>query len=99
MRALASDSLVKNEPEQGYVMAEQNAYQIADWNGQTGERWVANLGAGRRSATTTSAPCRHPRALAASRLSRPERDHLAEASAQRPLRRRRWRRLRQARAT
>jgi hypothetical protein len=23
-------------------MAEQNAYQIADWNGQTGERWVAN---------------------------------------------------------
>jgi hypothetical protein len=42
MRALASDSLVKNEPEQGYVMAEQNAYQIADWNGQTGERWVAN---------------------------------------------------------
>src|SRR3954468_19357883 len=23
-------------------MAEQNAYQVADWNGQTGERWVAN---------------------------------------------------------
>ncbi|EDT39369.1 class I SAM-dependent methyltransferase [Burkholderia ambifaria] len=23
-------------------MAEQNAYQIADWNGQSGERWVAN---------------------------------------------------------
>jgi cyclopropane fatty-acyl-phospholipid synthase-like methyltransferase len=41
MRALASDSLVKNESEQGYGMAEQNAYQIADWNGQSGERWVA----------------------------------------------------------
>ncbi|MFM0480420.1 class I SAM-dependent methyltransferase [Paraburkholderia strydomiana] len=23
-------------------MAEQNAYQVADWNGQSGERWVAN---------------------------------------------------------
>ena len=23
-------------------MAKQNAYQIADWNGQSGERWVAN---------------------------------------------------------
>lgn len=23
-------------------MAEQNAYQIADWNGQSGQRWVAN---------------------------------------------------------
>lgn len=23
-------------------MAEQNTYQIADWNGQSGERWVAN---------------------------------------------------------
>jgi hypothetical protein len=23
-------------------MTEQNAHQIADWNGQTGERWVAN---------------------------------------------------------
>ena len=22
-------------------MAEQNAYQVADWNGQSGERWVA----------------------------------------------------------
>jgi SAM-dependent methyltransferase len=23
-------------------MAEQNAYQVADWNGQSGARWVAN---------------------------------------------------------
>ncbi|MGF6466279.1 class I SAM-dependent methyltransferase [Paraburkholderia youngii] len=23
-------------------MAQQNAYQVADWNGQSGERWVAN---------------------------------------------------------
>ena len=23
-------------------MAEQNAYRVADWNGQSGERWVAN---------------------------------------------------------
>ena len=23
-------------------MPEQNAYQVADWNGQSGERWVAN---------------------------------------------------------
>ncbi|WP_256580980.1 MULTISPECIES: hypothetical protein [unclassified Pseudomonas] len=23
-------------------MAEQNAYQVADWNGQSGEYWVAN---------------------------------------------------------
>lgn len=23
-------------------MSEQNAYQVADWNGQSGERWVAN---------------------------------------------------------
>jgi ubiquinone/menaquinone biosynthesis C-methylase UbiE len=23
-------------------MTEQNAYQVADWNGQSGERWVAN---------------------------------------------------------
>jgi len=23
-------------------MAEQNAYQVADWNGQSGEHWVAN---------------------------------------------------------
>ena len=42
MRALASDSLVKNEPEQGYVMAQHNADQVADWNGQSGERWVAH---------------------------------------------------------
>jgi hypothetical protein len=41
MRALASDGLVKNKSEQGYGMAEQNAYQVADWNGQSGERWVA----------------------------------------------------------
>jgi hypothetical protein len=33
MRALASDSLVKNESEQGYVMAQHNADQVADWNG------------------------------------------------------------------
>src|SRR5436305_12521327 len=42
MRALASDSLVKNEPEQGYVMAQHNADQVADWNGQSGERWVVH---------------------------------------------------------
>jgi hypothetical protein len=42
MRALASDSLVKNESEQGYVMAQHNADQVADWNGQSGERWVAH---------------------------------------------------------
>ncbi|MGF6962574.1 SAM-dependent methyltransferase [Paraburkholderia youngii] len=24
------------------TLAEQNAYQVADWNGQSGERWVAN---------------------------------------------------------
>src|SRR5439155_10072374 len=50
MRALASirlplasikGYLVKNKSEQGYGMAEQNAYQVADWNGQSGERWVA----------------------------------------------------------
>lgn len=23
-------------------MAQQNAYQVADWNGQSGERWVAH---------------------------------------------------------
>ena len=23
-------------------MTEENAYQVADWNGQSGERWVAN---------------------------------------------------------
>ena len=23
-------------------MAKENAYQVADWNGQSGERWVAN---------------------------------------------------------
>ncbi|EDZ99320.1 putative methyltransferase protein, partial [Burkholderia sp. H160] len=23
-------------------MAQQNTYQVADWNGQSGERWVAN---------------------------------------------------------
>jgi cyclopropane fatty-acyl-phospholipid synthase-like methyltransferase len=23
-------------------MAEQHAYQVADWNGQSGARWVAN---------------------------------------------------------
>lgn len=23
-------------------MSEKNAYQVADWNGQSGERWVAN---------------------------------------------------------
>src|SRR3954464_10759684 len=27
--------------EQGYGMAEKNVYQVADWNGQSGERWVA----------------------------------------------------------
>src|SRR5213080_3152080 len=37
-----TDSLVKNESEQGDGMAEQNADQVADWNGQSGERWVAN---------------------------------------------------------
>jgi len=42
MRALASDSLVKSESEQGDEMTVQNAYQVADWNGQSGERWVAN---------------------------------------------------------
>src|SRR5215471_10343253 len=42
MRALASDSLVKNESEQGYVMAQHNADRVADWNGQSGERWVAH---------------------------------------------------------
>jgi SAM-dependent methyltransferase len=42
MRALASDSLVKNESEQGYVMAHHNADRVADWNGQSGERWVAH---------------------------------------------------------
>src|SRR6185437_7022564 len=38
--ALASDSFVKNEPEQGYVMAEHNADQVTNWKGQSGERWV-----------------------------------------------------------
>src|SRR6266496_4367818 len=42
MRALASDSLVKNDSEQGYVMAQHNTDQIAAWNGQSGERWVTN---------------------------------------------------------
>jgi hypothetical protein len=42
MRALASDSLVKNESEQGYVMAQHDADQVADRNGQSGERWVAH---------------------------------------------------------
>src|SRR5216117_3700941 len=37
-----ADSLVKNGSEQGYGMAEKNVYQVADWNGQSGERWVAN---------------------------------------------------------
>src|SRR5437588_3325629 len=36
-----ADSLVKNGSEQGYGMAEKNVYQVADWNGQSGERWVA----------------------------------------------------------
>jgi hypothetical protein len=35
------ESLVKNGSEQGYGMAEQNAYQVADWNGQSAERWIA----------------------------------------------------------
>jgi hypothetical protein len=42
MLALASDGLVKNEPEQGFVMAKHNAHQVADWNDQSGERWVAH---------------------------------------------------------
>src|SRR5436190_18248757 len=42
MRALASDSFVKNKSEQGYGMAERNADQVTDWNGQSGERWVAH---------------------------------------------------------
>src|SRR5437016_3148944 len=51
MRALASirlrlasikGYLVKNKSEQGYGMAERNADQVAGWNGQSGERWVAN---------------------------------------------------------
>src|SRR4051794_41916688 len=33
---------LRTNSEQGYGMAEQNAYQVADWNGQSGERWVAN---------------------------------------------------------
>jgi hypothetical protein len=33
--------LVKNGSEQGYGMAGQNAYQVAAWNGQSAERWVA----------------------------------------------------------
>src|SRR5947207_10285485 len=36
-----TESLVKNKSEQGYGMAEKNVYQVADWNGQSGERWVA----------------------------------------------------------
>src|ERR1700739_3983278 len=36
-----ADSLLKNGSEQGYGMAEKNVYQVADWNGQSGERWVA----------------------------------------------------------
>src|SRR5581483_1949004 len=36
-----SGDLAKTESERGYGMAEQNAYQVADWNGQSGERWVA----------------------------------------------------------
>src|SRR5438445_8681139 len=40
--ALASDSFVKNEPEQGYVMAEHNADQGTNWKGQSGERWVVH---------------------------------------------------------
>src|SRR2546430_4061021 len=36
-----ADSLVKNGSEQGCGMAEKNVYQVADWNGQSGERWVA----------------------------------------------------------
>ncbi|WP_223194621.1 class I SAM-dependent methyltransferase [Pseudomonas sp. PSB18] len=51
MRALASAQLslasfkgllVKNESKRGDVMTEQNAHQVADWNGQSGESWVAN---------------------------------------------------------
>jgi SAM-dependent methyltransferase len=42
MRALASDRLVKIASEQGYVMAQHNTDQVANWNGQSGERWVAN---------------------------------------------------------
>ena len=34
--------LVKSESKRGNVMTEQNAYQVADWNGQSGEYWVAN---------------------------------------------------------
>jgi SAM-dependent methyltransferase len=33
---------LKNESKRGDVMTEQNAYQVADWNGQSGEYWVAN---------------------------------------------------------
>src|SRR6185503_19208381 len=33
---------LKNESEQGYVMAQHNADRVADWNGQSGERWVAH---------------------------------------------------------
>src|ERR1700739_3768130 len=36
-----ADSLVKNGSEQGYGMVEKNVYQVADWNGRSGERWVA----------------------------------------------------------
>src|SRR5438128_12410789 len=39
--ALASDSFVKNEPEQGYVMAEHNADQVTK-KGQSGELWVVH---------------------------------------------------------
>src|SRR3954466_12727257 len=51
-------------------MAEQNAYQVADWNGQSGERWVANqarldatlAGVG-RAATEAAAPATGERVL------------------------------------
>jgi hypothetical protein len=40
-RSFLRRKVVKNGSEQGYGMAEKNVYQVADWNGQSGERWVA----------------------------------------------------------